>query len=713
MPSIYSIKFRMLALTGLCLLTMLASVIAINLYQGKISSKEIRKQSAELLEIAARDQLIGTGKAQQLRIEHKFSNANQMAQLVALQMSTLRDQYAEGSINAENLRRNMVKSIHQAIVSNPAFLGLYVAFEPGQAGGEDLDFKGKAEFGSNETGRFSTYYSRYGSIDFELTALDEKAINGDQLNTSGQPMNYWYSCSKSTLKPCITAPYFDTLNGHTEGLVSLALPYMEKGKYIGVLVVDLSLNDLQEQSVELARGIYNGHSTVSVVSDTGIIAANSASAKTMGKPASEIWPDYGARLERGTFESGVVLAREQDNYQLSLPFSPIENSAPWAVKIDVPWDTLMAPSEKLADQLDTRRHLSTWHMLVSASVLGAFGLALCALVIHKSLRPLHLITQMIKDIASGDGDLTRRINYYQPNELGELSNGFNRFLDQLHHLIKEIHAATGQTREATQHAATIAHATRSQLRAQASEVDHIATASNEMAATAQEMARNTGYAADSAQDSHRAGSRADQIIISASQTIQKLSLGMAQNMSEVRTLADSSTEISSVLEVIRGIAEQTNLLALNAAIEAARAGEAGRGFAVVADEVRTLARRTQESVARSQFVIETLQHNTDNVVAAMSVSHALTSTTVEEFAKVGHALGQMSVGVEKISDLTLQIATATEEQSNVADEVSTNVSNIRDFTRTLAQNAEILETVSVRLDQLAKILEQKVGHFKI
>lgn len=528
MPSMYSIKFRMLTLTGLCLLTMMASVIAINLYQGKISSKEIRKQSAELLEIAARDQLIGTGKAQQLRIENKFRNANQLAQLVALQMSTLRDQYAEGRINAENLRRDMVKSIHQTIVSNPAFLGLYVAFEPGQAGGEDLDFKGKAEFGSNETGRFSTYYSRYGSIDFELTALDEKAINGDQLNASGQPMNYWYSCSKSTLKPCITAPYFDTLNGHTEGLVSLALPYVEKGKYVGVLVVDLSLNDLQEQSVALARGIYNGHSTVSIVSDTGIIAANSASAKTTGKPASEIWPDYGARFQRGTFESGVVLAREQGNFQLSLPFSPIENSAPWAVKIDVPWDTLMAPSEKLADQLDTRQHLSTWHMLVSASVLGALGLALCALVIHKSLRPLQLITQMIKNIASGDGDLTRRINYYQPNELGELSNGFNRFLDQLHHLIKEIHAAAGQTREATQHAATIAHATRSQLRAQANEVDQVATASNEMAATAQEMARNTGYAADSAQDSHRAGSHADQIIVSASQTIQKLSLGMAQ-----------------------------------------------------------------------------------------------------------------------------------------------------------------------------------------
>ena len=219
MLSMYSIKFRMPALAGLCLVTTLASVVALNVFQGKVSSDEIRTQSSVLLEVAARDQLIGNGKAQQARIEKKFSDAKLLAQQVALQVGTLRDQFAEGRISAGNLRRDMVKSIHQAIAANPAFLGLYVAFEPNQAGGEDEGFKGKTEFGSNEIGRFSTYYSRYGSSTFELAALDEKTINGDQPNASGQPMNYWYSCSKITLKPCITAPYFDTLNGETEGLV--------------------------------------------------------------------------------------------------------------------------------------------------------------------------------------------------------------------------------------------------------------------------------------------------------------------------------------------------------------------------------------------------------------------------------------------------------------------------------------------------------------
>ncbi|WP_373366771.1 MULTISPECIES: methyl-accepting chemotaxis protein [Pseudomonas] len=234
-----------------------------------------------------------------------------------------------------------------------------------------------------------------------------------------------------------------------------------------------------------------------------------------------------------------------------------------------------------------------------------------------------------------------------------------------------------------------------------------------MAATAQEVARNTASAADAAQESNLAGAQADRIIVSASETITKLSDGMSDNMTEIKALVESSTKISSVLEVIRGIAEQTNLLALNAAIEAARAGEAGRGFAVVADEVRTLARRTQDSVSESQQVIELLQRNTSNVVAAMNESYGLTSATVDEFAQVGQALQQMSLGVNRISNMTLQIATATEEQSNVADEVSGNVSNIRDFTLTLTKKGKELEVVSLHLDRLAKALAEKAGHFKV
>ncbi|MBK3468173.1 methyl-accepting chemotaxis protein [Pseudomonas sp. MF6776] len=148
-------------------------------------------------------------------------------------------------------------------------------------------------------------------------------------------------------------------------------------------------------------------------------------------------------------------------------------------------------------------------------------------------------------------------------------------------------------------------------------------------------------------------------------------------------------------------------------MEAARAGEAGRGFAAVADEVRTLARRTQDSVAESQLIIEALQKNTTNVVSAMGESHVLTGITVDEFTNVGEAPQQMSTGVGKINEMTLQIASATEEQSAVAEEVSANVSNIRDFTQRLAVDGQEMETVSLHLNKLAEHLEEKVGHFKV
>ncbi|ROM97938.1 hypothetical protein BK656_05450 [Pseudomonas brassicacearum] len=713
MRSIYSIKFRMLALTGLCLIATLVSVVLLTVHQGNTSSTEIRTQSSDLLEAAARNQLIGNGKAQQARIEKKFSDALMLATQVSIQLGTLRDQFNEGRISAENLRKDMVKSVHQSILANPNLLGLYVAFEPSHAGGDDEKFRGKSEFGSNEIGRFSTYYSRYGGTHFDLTALDENAINGNQPNASGQPMNYWYTCPKSTLKPCLTAPYFDTLNGQTEGLVSLAVPYLERGEFVGVLTVDLSLVDLQVQSESLSQDIYDGKSSVSVVSDSGVVAANSSRPQSAGKKAAQVWPENGDHLQADTFAKGLAAARNNDSYQLLLPFSPLTGSAPWAVKIDVPWNVLMAPSDELSDRLDERKRASTWQIIMFGTVLGALGLIVTALVVHKSVQPLNVITLMIKDIATGDGDLTKRINYSQPNELGDLSSWFNRFLDKLHPLIKDIQTSAQHTLEAATRASAIAQESLANLNAQANEADQVATASTEMAATAQEVARNTASAADAAQESNLAGAQADRIIVSASETITKLSDGMSDNMTEIKALVESSTKISSVLEVIRGIAEQTNLLALNAAIEAARAGEAGRGFAVVADEVRTLARRTQDSVSESQQVIELLQRNTSNVVAAMNESYGLTSATVDEFAQVGQALQQMSLGVNRISNMTLQIATATEEQSNVADEVSGNVSNIRDFTLTLTKKGKELEVVSLHLDRLAKALAEKAGHFKV
>lgn len=187
---------------------------------------------------------------------------------------------------------------------------------------------------------------------------------------------------------------------------------------------------------------------------------------------------------------------------------------------------------------------------------------------------------------------------------------------------------------------------------------------------------------------------------------------MTGTMAQVKNLATSSSQISSVLEVIRSIAEQTNLLALNAAIEAARAGEAGRGFAVVADEVRTLAKRTQDSVIESQKVIESLLEDTDTVVGAMQDSHELTQVSVVEVGKVVESLQNITNAIGQINEMNLQIATATEEQSAVAEEVNLNVNNIRDLTQALSVSGNESAQINSELDQLAQTLSGKVQQFR-
>ncbi|MFK9079455.1 methyl-accepting chemotaxis protein [Pseudomonas neuropathica] len=234
-----------------------------------------------------------------------------------------------------------------------------------------------------------------------------------------------------------------------------------------------------------------------------------------------------------------------------------------------------------------------------------------------------------------------------------------------------------------------------------------------MAATAHEVARSTASAAQAAQDTDQAASRARTEVDRATLTIEALASEMNDSMVRVESLASSSAKISDVLDVIRSIAEQTNLLALNAAIEAARAGEAGRGFAVVADEVRSLARRTQESVIESQQVIELLQDNTRTVVSAMRSSQDLTTLSVEEVRKAVDSLQEISDAVGLINEMNVQIATATEEQSAVAEEINANVNAIRDLSQTLSEGGLQSSELSESLDGLANDLTYKTQQFRV
>ncbi|WP_372239638.1 methyl-accepting chemotaxis protein [Pseudomonas sp. L-22-4S-12] len=245
------------------------------------------------------------------------------------------------------------------------------------------------------------------------------------------------------------------------------------------------------------------------------------------------------------------------------------------------------------------------------------------------------------------------------------------------------------------------------------EVDQVATASHEMSATAHDVANSASQAADAARGADAATREGLAVIDRTTLSIEQLAGELNAAMQEVEGLASSSEQIGSVLEVIRAIADQTNLLALNAAIEAARAGEAGRGFAVVADEVRNLAKRTQDSVEEIRQVIEGLQHGTREVVGSMHSSHKQAQGSVEQVEQAVGALRRIGDAVSVISDMNLQIASAAEEQSAVAEEINRNVASIRDVTETLSGQAEESARVSQSLNSLANHQQGLMDQFRV
>jgi methyl-accepting chemotaxis protein len=248
---------------------------------------------------------------------------------------------------------------------------------------------------------------------------------------------------------------------------------------------------------------------------------------------------------------------------------------------------------------------------------------------------------------------------------------------------------------------------------QQAESEHAATAMNQMAATVQNVVQNTAAAAKAAHEATAEAGQARVVVGDAISTIGTLATAVERSAVLIRTLADASTQIGGVLDVIQGIAEQTNLLALNAAIEAARAGEQGRGFAVVADEVRTLAQRTQVSASEIQTMVSSLQHSTSDAVRAMEESRQVANDGVEKAKHVNDSLDAITASVRAIEEMNSQIAVASEDQSKVAGAINQNILRIREVADTTARGAQEAASANRDVVSMAENLESLVGRFKV
>ncbi len=694
-----SIQTAFAALAGACTLTVIAALLLYALASGVRSQALVEERTRALIDGMVEQRVTALAQAQVNRIQAQLQAPLQIATSLA-RVHTLTALTGDDGMPMANLRREeLINLARQTLIENPNLTSTYIAWEPNGVDANDLMYRGD-EPGMLD-GRFASWIYRDGSGQMKIDRLSD--IEDTRLLDTGIRAGEYYLCPREQLKPCVGDPAPYDMNGQTYLLSSFNAPILVDGKFHGIVGADISVDFTQQLLSNANAQLYGGVGEIALISNNGRLAAYSTDKSLIGKPAAQILDAEEQvlvqRLPAG--QSHYQIDQAGGHVALFLPFSFEGTDARWVLMLQLPIAEVMKDLDQLMAALGAESRSSLTTMLIIGVLIAVAGLLAIWLISRRITRPLRDMVVMLDNIGQGEGDLTQRLHIDSRNELGQIATGFNTFLTRLQGMISEVVGSVQKVSDASEHTADIAIRTDKGVQTQLAEIELVATAVHEMTATAQDVARNATQAAEAASHADRAANQGRHIVQDTGATITELAGEIGRAVDVVQTLARDSENIDAILVTIRSIAEQTNLLALNAAIEAARAGEQGRGFAVVADEVRNLAQKTQQATGEIQQMIQQLQNGTRDVVQVMEQSQSRTQRSVEQADAAAEALQAITQAVSLINDMNNQIASAAEEQSAVAEDINRNVTNIGQVAQDVAGGAEEASQASAGLTAAA------------